>query len=526
MAKKTVRTKYIKSLVDDKENLAKSLRESTEESISSLLDESVNRTLRQMLSESDDDSFEVEEVEPKDSEFEAETDGNDGDTVGQEDGGEKSVCGPDGCDGDGASEGDEVWDYMEDCRDEDGEYDLRGKDINTVIQLIQNMDPDDGVRIVKNDDGTATVEPEGDEEEFVIDIEDGGDKPNSFEDDVMDGEDGMDHGDDDESGDYIDDVDIDGIDTDDDENVFEIEMDGNEDEDDYDELDEGTLPYTDNYQNKTAMTMPSDNGDGDGAFNKGSVFDGGAPKGGKNNKKRWVGHDGQNGGNAYSRRVDEEYDDFADEGDGEQIFEVELDGDGFGGYDDEDVFETHTRGMARKHNSVGRTEVPNTNVQSDEEDTRNIFVGADQRRNCSRATNESKIANIRRKANSILAENAELRKIAAQIKDKLNEAVVINSSLAKVIRLVTENSTTRDEKINILNRFNRVQTLKESRELYSQISNELRNAHSVNNGGGLLNQQLTEVKGQNKNMIVETNLLNQSDDLKQILDLQERLSRI
>ena len=132
---------------------------------------------------------------------------------------------------------------------------------------------------------------------------------------------------------------------------------------------------------------------------------------------------------------------------------------------------------------------------------------------------------INKKANEILAENKELRKIAAQIKDKLNEAVVINSSLAKVIRLITENSTTRDEKINILNRFNRVHTLNESRELYTQISNELKNAHAINSGN-LLNKQLTEVKSTNKNMIVETNLLSQSDDLKQILDLQERLSRI
>ena len=124
----------------------------------------------------------------------------------------------------------------------------------------------------------------------------------------------------------------------------------------------------------------------------------------------------------------------------------------------------------------------------------------------------------------IIAKN-EILCTFAQIKDKLNEAVVINSSLAKVIRLITENSTTRDEKINILNRFNRVQTLEESRELYSKISSELKNAHAVNSGN-LLNGTLTEAKGSNRNMIVETNLLTQSEDLKSILDLQERLSKI
>ena len=96
--------------------------------------------------------------------------------------------------------------------------------------------------------------------------------------------------------------------------------------------------------------------------------------------------------------------------------------------------------------------------------------------------------------------------------------------MAKVVKLVTENSTTRDEKINILNRFNKVNNLKESRELYETISSELQQAHSVNNRG--LNNTLTEVKGQNKNLIVETNMLAQSEDLKQILDLQKRLMKI
>lgn len=517
MAKKTVRTKYIKSLVEDKENLSKTLEQQTKESISGLLDESVNRTLRTMLSESDDNSFEVEEVEPEDSKFTAaDTDENDGDTVGQEDGDQEAECGPDGC----SAEGDEVWDEFEDCKDEDGEYDLRGKDINTVIQLIQNMDPEDGVRIVKNDNGTATVEPDGDEEEFVIDIEDGGDaEPDDFEDDFGNESDDNfeDGGENDDE--YIEDVDVDDIDfgdEDNDETEFEVEVgDDEEDYDDEDELNEA-LGYTTEYQRKSSMTMPSDNGDGDGAFNRGSVFDGGAPKGGKNNKKRWVGHDGENGGNAYSQTVNEEYDECTDECGG-RIFEVEIDDNEF---DTELAEGTSVAGGAHVKGTKGDTNHSEEDAQRHYRKS-GMNGGPESRTN----TNESKIASISRKANSILAENAELRKIAAQIKDKLNEAVVINSSLAKVIRLVTENSTTRDEKINILNRFNRVQTLKESRELYSKISSELKNAHAVNSGN-LLNGTLTEAKGSNRNMIVETNLLTQSEDLKSILDLQERLSKI
>ena len=184
------------------------------------------------------------------------------------------------------------------------------------------------------------------------------------------------------------------------------------------------------------------------------------------------------------------------------------------------VDETHTRGMARKHNSVGRKEVPNTNVQADEEDTRNIFVGADQKRNCSK--NESRMAAIERQANALLEETKQLKEIMGQVKQQLSEAVLINASLAKVIKLVTENATSRDEKINILNRFNKVQSLNECKNLYNQISEELKSSHAVNSNN-LLNKQLTEAKAQNKNMIVETNMLNQSEDLKQILSLNERL---
>ena len=215
--------------------------------------------------------------------------------------------------------------------------------------------------------------------------------------------------------------------------------------------------------------------------------------------------------------MNEEYDECNNECGGGRIFEVEIDDDEF--YT-ELAEGTSVAGGARVKGTKGDTNHSEEDAQRHYRKS-GMNGGPESRTN----TNESRIASISRKANSILAENEELRKIAAQIKDKLNEAVVINSSLAKVIRLVTENSTTRDEKINILNRFNQVKTLNESRELYKTISSELRSAHSVNNTN-LLNQSLTEAKGQNKNMIVETNLLNQSEDLKSILDLQERLSKI
>jgi len=74
---------------------------------------------------------------------------------------------------------------------------------------------------------------------------------------------------------------------------------------------------------------------------------------------------------------------------------------------------------------------------------------------------------------SLRAKNDEYRKALNIFKDKLNEVAVFNSNLAYAVRLFTENSTTKQEKINILRRFDNVETLKESKALYKTIKDEL-----------------------------------------------------
>ena len=69
--------------------------------------------------------------------------------------------------------------------------------------------------------------------------------------------------------------------------------------------------------------------------------------------------------------------------------------------------------------------------------------------------------------------NEEYRKALNLFREKINEVAVFNSNLAYATRLFTEHSTTKKEKINILRRFDDVQTLKESKSLYNLIKNEL-----------------------------------------------------
>ena len=69
--------------------------------------------------------------------------------------------------------------------------------------------------------------------------------------------------------------------------------------------------------------------------------------------------------------------------------------------------------------------------------------------------------------------NEEYRKALNIFKEKLNEVAVFNSNLAYATRLFTEHSTTKKEKINILRRFDGVETIKESKSLYKSLKEDL-----------------------------------------------------
>ena len=69
--------------------------------------------------------------------------------------------------------------------------------------------------------------------------------------------------------------------------------------------------------------------------------------------------------------------------------------------------------------------------------------------------------------------NEEYRKALNIFRNKLNEVAVLNSNLAYATRLFTEHSTSKQEKINILRRFDSVETIKESKNLYQSLKNEL-----------------------------------------------------
>jgi hypothetical protein len=95
--------------------------------------------------------------------------------------------------------------------------------------------------------------------------------------------------------------------------------------------------------------------------------------------------------------------------------------------------------------------------------------------------------NVKKVADSkIIKEYKELKSKNEQykgalkvFKNKLNEVALFNTNLAYVNRLFTEHSTTKNEKMGILKRFDSAESIKESKTIYKSIKGELENKKPI-----------------------------------------------
>jgi hypothetical protein len=104
---------------------------------------------------------------------------------------------------------------------------------------------------------------------------------------------------------------------------------------------------------------------------------------------------------------------------------------------------------------------------------RGLRKGITNNRNYNYSNNGVKVESTQEEVRMLREKNEEYRKALNVFREKLNEVAIFNSNLAYATRLFTEHSTTKKEKINILRRFDDVETLKESKNLYKSIKDEL-----------------------------------------------------
>ena len=141
----------------------------------------------------------------------------------------------------------------------------------------------------------------------------------------------------------------------------------------------------------------------------------------------------------------------------ETVYEIELDGDN----DEEEVVSTANEVEATESaRNIGH------GYHSGIKSKKVHFAG-----NKREAVNEE--------VQTLKKQNAEYKKALLLFKDKLNEVAVFNANLAYATRLFTEHSTTKNEKLDILKRFDTISTINESKNLYNSIKTELGSKKSV-----------------------------------------------
>lgn len=160
-----------------------------------------------------------------------------------------------------------------------------------------------------------------------------------------------------------------------------------------------------------------------------------------------------------------------DDEEGEEIeYQIELDdeedeeGGEEGGEEMEDEMEESYAGKRRKGNKYhGAAHFPTNESRAPK------FL---------KLVNENKV--LKNKVSSIVSENDTLKEdynkmvdALKEFRQKLNEVAVFNSNLTYTVRLFTEHSTTKDEKVDIIKRFDDVKSLKESKNVYKNLVKEI-----------------------------------------------------
>ena len=105
-----------------------------------------------------------------------------------------------------------------------------------------------------------------------------------------------------------------------------------------------------------------------------------------------------------------------------------------------------------------------------------------------------------------------------QFKTVLQEAAVTNYNLGQIVKLVSENTTSKEEKKEIITRFNEAKTIEQSKQLFESISCELQKKNTMN-----INEEKQFTANSSK-MINETQIY-KSKDLLDSLDLMHRLCK-
>lgn len=434
-----------------------------ESAIRDMLDEEIRKQFGEIIAEAEEKDYEEDEVDDILTEPEESEDGG-ADEEEAEPEEDEPEAEEGGADGDDAEEGEEVpdegeedgddWEDFDEYKVGDDEYDFSNAEDEDVVKVFKLLTGDEEIGVKKVDGGLKVTDGETGSE-YLIQMDDEGE-----EDDEPSDIEGCEDGECEILLDYEDE------DEEPMEESFEIVLEDN-----------GDYGYTDDYQKKTPVTFDRNQE----PSKSGRNIDKGVPYG---DSKRWSGLKKQQ--EPYIEVVSEEDDVMENFGDEEEMTEGAN---------------TMSRAQRRKMTKSPSHNLPEYDPQVSK------LVSRDGK------MEES----VLRKLDAIVKENRSYKKAIAKMKGKLVEAAVTNVNLGQIIKLITENSTTKEEKKDIIRRFSEgAKTVKESNALYESISRELKKNPAKN--GEAINPVIVEqAKPQKKE-----NVIYESKELSAILDLMDR----
>ena len=196
-------------------------------------------------------------------------------------------------------------------------------------------------------------------------------------------------------------------------------------------------------------------------------------------------------------------------GDEEVVYEIELDGeDDMEGMEDgeEDMSEIsldepHEKEMGESSRTIG-----------------NGYHAGIKSKTKYKAGN--KRDEINEEVGKLRKQNGEYKKALVLFKEKLNEVAVFNANLAYATRLFTEVSTTKQEKLNILKRFDTISTLKESKNLYSTIKTELETKKPISES---VVEKITSAPSSSSTQVLSESKAYENPQFKRMKDLMQKI---
>ena len=485
---KNIRSKVVRESLLDYNTLANSLKENTESAVKALLGEAVRDTYAKLLSEDDDKDYEEGEVEDTSSDITNDAESSDVVDDGQADadagmdaeggeaeggeleGGEEPIEGDPVDDGAVEGEGGDEWAEFDKYKVSDDEYDFTNAEDEEIVKVYKLMKNDDQILVHKDDNGNVNIQDNETGAEYLINLGDNDEATGVAATEPNDDEVITDDSAEDDFENNMDDM------NESTERMFELVL-------EYD----SNVGYTDNYQKKDVMTNPGMSEPGKNV----NDWDAGVPKG---DSKPWSGYPSK------KNKADKPF----NAGKGKQLEEeenLEESAAECGGR-----MGAHGRMMgAKSHNPIKAKK--NSPMNQHHVSTAGEYDG--------NPTNESFI----KRANAVLEENKELKSTLTDLMEQLKKVSVTNHNLAQIIKLVSENTTSKDEKKEIINRFkNEGKTIEASQALYESISRELQKTNKMN----ITEEKSLTVEGSQK--INETPIY-KSQDLLDSLDLMHRMMK-